>query len=490
MKKPAGALLPPLRGPDADAGSKRAHLYRRIRSAIVGGSLAPGARLPSTRTLARDLGVSRTTAEDAFAQLLLEGFVERRVGDGTYVSSAIRPPRGGPRAAPRGVRLSARGASIAALSTSLDPVRVRPFRGGQPDTRAFPVRTWQRLISRRLARRATRMLDYGEAQGYRPLREAIAGYVASARGVRCTADHVIVLSSSQQALELTARLILDPGDTVWMEDPGYPGALAALRCAGATVVPVPVDAAGLDVEAGRRAAPRARLAYVTPSHQYPLGATLSLQRRLSLLDWASRTGAVVVEDDYDSEYCYQNRPIAAIQGLDDAGRVVYVGTFTKVLYPSVRLAYAIVPDGLVEPYVRARHLVDGHPPVLIQAVTADFIEEGHFGAHLRSTRTLYGERRAALVDAVRAELAGEGVLGPAGAGLHAVLHLQRCRDVAVSRRALALGVDAPALSALHHPPARASGLILGDAALDIPDIRQGVRTLARAVASLAPPDRR
>ncbi|BDG02952.1 MocR-like pyridoxine biosynthesis transcription factor PdxR [Anaeromyxobacter oryzae] len=489
MKAPAGALLPPLRGPEADAGSKRAHLYRRIRSAILGGSLAAGTRLPSTRTLALDLGVSRTTAEDAFAQLVLEGFVERRVGDGTYVSSAIRPPRIDPRAPPPGVALSARGAAIAALPTHLDIVKVRPFRGSQPDTRAFPVRTWQRLISRRLARRATRMLDYGDSQGYRPLREAIAGYLASARGVRCTADHVIVLSSSQQALELTARLLLDPGDTVWMEDPGYPGALAALHCAGATVVPVPVDAAGLDVEAGRRAAPRARLAYVTPSHQYPLGAMLSLQRRLALLDWASRAGAVVVEDDYDSEYTYENRPTAAIQGLDDAGRVVYVGTFTKVLYPSIRLAYAIVPGGLVDAYVRARRMVDGHPPVLIQAVTADFIEEGHFGAHLRSTRTLYAERRAALIDAVRAELAGEGTLGPAGAGLHAVVHLERRSDVAVARRALALGVDVRPLSAFHHGPAPASGLVLGDAALDVRDIRDGVRTLARAVAS-AGSDRR
>jgi GntR family transcriptional regulator/MocR family aminotransferase len=483
VKKPAGTLLPPLTGADAVPGSKRAQLYRRIRGAILGGSLAAGTRLPSTRVLARDLGVSRMTAEDAFAQLVVEGFVERRVGDGTYVSAAVRPPRG-PRAAPRGVTLSSRGATIAALSTHGDTVSVRPFRAGQPDTRVFPVRTWQRLISRRLARRAPRMLDYGDAQGYRPLREAIAGYVASARGVRCTADQVIVLSSSQQALELTARLVLDPGDTVWMEDPGYPGALAALRCAGATVVPVPVDAAGLDVEAGRRAAPRARLAYVTPSHQYPLGETLSLERRLALLDWASRTGAVVVEDDYDSEYTYENRPIAAIQGLDDAGRVVYVGTFTKVLYPSIRLAYAIVPDALVDAYVRARRLVDGHPPVLIQAVTADFIEEGHFGAHLRSTRALYAGRRAALVEAVRAQLAGEGALGPSGAGLHAVLHLARTGDVAVRRAALALGVDARTLSEFHLGPTRASGLVLGDAALDVADIRAGVRTLARAIASM------
>ena len=237
------------------------------------------------------------------------------------------------------------------------------------------------------------------------------------------------------------------------------------------------------VEAGRRAAPHARLVYVTPSHQYPLGVTLSLPRRLAPLDWASRAGAVVIEDDYDWEYSYQEPPVAAIQGLDEAGRVVYVGTFTKVLYPSLRLAYAVVPDTLVEPYVRARRLTDGHPPVLLQAVTADFIEEGHFGAHLRSTRSLYAERRGVLVDAVRSELAGAGDLGPVGAGLRAVLHLARCRDAAVHQRALVLGVDASPLSAFHHGPVLTNGLVLGDAALDASDIRAGVRTLARAVAS-------
>ncbi len=483
MKRAAGIRLPRLAGGEPAAPSRRAAIYLRIRGAILDGNLAPGARLPSTRTLAAELGLSRTTAEEAFDQLVAEGFLVRRVGDGTYVSSAVPARPAPPRGPAPGVALSQRGARVAGLSTHVDVARARAFRGGQPDALAFPLRTWRRLISQRLGRRGARLLEYGDAQGYRPLREAIAAHVATARGVRCTAEQVIVLSSSQQALDLSARLLLDPGDPVWLEDPGYPGALGALRSAGATVVPVPVDEAGLDVRAGRAAAPRARLAVVTPSHQYPHGVVLSRERRLSLLDRAAAAGAVVLEDDYDSEFRYAARPIAAIQGLDRAGRVIYVGTFSKALYPSLRLAYAIVPDALVDAYVRARRLVDGHPPVLLQAVVADFMEGGHFAAHLRAMRALYGERRAVLVEAVRSELAGAGRLGPTEAGLQATLHLDRARDVGVHRRALERGVDAPPLSALGLGAGSLNGLILGDAALTPGAIRAGVKVLAAALAA-------
>ncbi len=483
MKRAAGVSLPRLAGAEPPGLSRRAAIYRRVRGAILDGNLAPGARLPSTRALAAELAVSRTTAEEAFEQLVAEGFLVRRVGDGTYVSSALPARPTTPRGPAPGVALSRRGALVAGTPTHEDKVRVRAFRGGQPDVLAFPLRTWRRLLSQRLGRRGARLLDYGEAQGFRPLREAIAAHVATSRGVRCAADQVIVLSSSQQALDLTARLLLDPGDEVWLEDPCYPGALGAMRTAGATVVPVPVDDAGLDVDAGRGAAPRARLAVVTPSHQYPLGVVLSLERRLALLDWAAAAGAVVLEDDYDSEFRYGGRPIAAIQGLDRAGRVVYVGTFSKALYPSLRLAYAIVPEALVDAYVRARRLVDGHPPVLLQAVVADFMEGGHFVAHLRAMCARYGERRAALVEAVRAELGGAARLGPAGAGLHATLHLDRARDVAVHRRALERGVDAPPLSALALGSGSWNGLILGDAALAPSAIRAGVRVLAASLVA-------
>lgn len=482
MKIARGAMLPELEAREPEAGTRRAALYRRIRAAILSGELRAGERLPSTRALAGDLNISRSTAEDAFGQLVAEGFLERRVGDGTYVSSAleVRAPFPSRLAAP-GARLSRRGQALADAPSHLDVARAVPFRGGQPDCTAFPLATWRRLLSRRLRRRGPSMLGYGDSAGFRPLREAIAGTLGPARGVRCTADNVVVVSSSQQALDLAARLLLDPGDSVWMEDPGYPGARAALQAAGGALVPIPVDEHGLDVEAGRRAAPRARLAYLTPSHQYPLGSTLSLERRLALLDWAAAAGAVIIEDDYDSAFRYRGRPVAAIQGLDRADRVVYVGTFSKVLYPSLRLAYAVVPDWLAEAFVKARRLVDGHSSVLLQAVVADFIEEGHFGSHLRSMRALYAERRAVLEAAVRRELAGEAELGPSEAGLHAVLHLARASDVEVHRRALALGVDAPPLSALYLGARRSSGLVLGDAALSSRQIKAGVSALARAL---------
>lgn len=482
MKRAAGAPLPRLAGAEGPATSRRAALYRRVRGAIVEGSLAPGARLPSTRALAAELGLSRTTAEEAFQQLVAEGFLERRVGDGTYVSAALPVRPAAPAAPAPGVVLSARGRRVAETPLHEDTRRVRAFRGGQPDVLAFPLGAWRRLLSHRLGRRGARLLDYGEAQGYRPLREAIAAHAAASRGVRCGPGQVIVLSSSQQAHDLAARLLVDPGDQVWLEDPCYQGALGAMRGAGAAVVPVPVDEAGMDVAAGRAAAPRARLAVVTPSHQYPLGVTLSLERRLALLDWAAAAGALVLEDDYDSEYRYEGRPIAAIQGLDRAGRVLYVGTFTKMLYPSLRLAYLIVPDALVDAFVAARRLVDGHPPVVMQAVTADFMEGGHLVAHLRAMRQLYGERRAVLLEALRREAGGAGRLGPADAGLHVTLHLEGVPDAEVRARGLALGVDLSTLSGQAIRPGSANGLILGDAALTPAAIREGARALAQALA--------
>jgi GntR family transcriptional regulator/MocR family aminotransferase len=326
------------------------------------------------------------------------------------------------------------------------------------------------------------MLGYGDPAGYAPLRESIAAYLATARGVRCSAAQVVVLTSSQQALDLAARLLVDPGDGAWLEDPGYPGARAALLAAGARVVPVPVDGDGLDVADGVRRAGRARLAYVTPSHQYPTGATLSLERRLALLAWARRTGAWIVEDDYDSEFRYDGRPLAAIQGLEPGSRVVYVGTFTKVLFPSLRLAYVVLPAELVVPFVTARTLLDGHTATLPQAVLADFIAEGHFAAHLRRMRTLYRERRDVMVDAVRGRLDGALRLGPSDAGLHVTGHLDaRADDRSAARRAARHGVETPPLSSFFLSARRSPGLVLGYAGLSPEAIRAGVRALAAAL---------
>jgi GntR family transcriptional regulator/MocR family aminotransferase len=486
VKRPRGALLPALEGA-ASGGSLRAGVYGRVRAAILDGRLRPGARLPSTRTLSGDLGVSRTTAEDAYAQLVAEGYLVRRVGDGTYVSPRLPgparpPPRRGARAAPP---LSRRARELAAAPACLDALEAVPFRAGHPDPALFPVGVWQRLTSRRLRRDGPALLGYGDAAGFRPLREALADHLATFRGVRCTPERIVILSSSQQALDLAAHLLVDPGEAVWMEEPGYPGARAAFQLAGAQLVPVPVDAGGLDVAQGRRLAPRARAAYVTPSHQYPLGHALALERRLALLAWAREAGAWIVEDDYDAELRYAGRPVAAVQGLDPDARVVYVGTFTKLLFPSLRLAWAVLPEPLVEPFVHARRLQDGHPPTLPQAVAADFVAEGHLGAWLRRLRAACRERRDALLAALRAELP-EAVPSGEDAGLHLTLALPGVDDREVHRRALALGVDAPPLSSLRAVPGGAGGLVLGFAALSPPAIRRGVHALARAVAAARP----
>jgi GntR family transcriptional regulator/MocR family aminotransferase len=508
VKQATGALLPVLDGmAETSRGPLYRQLYDRVRAAILDGVLAPRHRLPSTRTLARDLGVSRLTVETAFTQLQAEGFLVRRVGAGSYVADVLpeharRPRTGAMRArgsATRGPRsadvappttpaprraqgshaLSARGRVIAAAAPAPEPRASRPFVPCMPALDAFPHAIWARLAARRARAGGVELLGYGEAAGYRPLREAIATYLGTARAVRCTWEQVVVLSSTQQALELAARLLLDPGDAVWLEEPGYLGARAAFAGAGARLVPVPVDAQGMDVDAGIAAAPDARLAYVTPSHQYPLGVTMSLARRLALLRWAERADAWIVEDDYDSEFRYTGRPIAAMQGMDATGRVLYVGTLNKALFPSLRLAYLVAPADLVDSVVGARAAVDGHPPVLSQATAADFVHEGHFAAHVRHMRALYQERRDALVAALAEEVGPALRVGPSDTGMHLTARLPRhVDDVALVRRALDRGLEPRALSRHYAGPAPESGLVLGYSGVAPSELRRAARVLA------------
>jgi GntR family transcriptional regulator/MocR family aminotransferase len=325
-------------------------------------------------------------------------------------------------------------------------------------------------------------MDYGDPAGYRPLREAIAGYLRNARAVACTADQVMVVSGTQHALDLAARVLLDPGETAWVEDPGYIGTRSALMGAGVRVKPVPVDSEGFNVARAERHHPGARLCYVTPSHQYPLGVTMSLPRRLALLDWARRCNAWIVEDDYDSEFRYAGRPLAALQGLDRDQRVLYVGTFSKVLFPALRLGYLVAPPDLIGAFVAARALADHHPPSLTQAILADFIADGHLARHVRRMRTLYAERQLALLRAVRRELGGCLSVAAAEAGLHVVGWLaDGVDDRAASRRAAACGVEAPPLSAYRLEQGQRGGLLLGYAATSPRQIRDGVRGLAAAL---------
>lgn len=462
-------------------------LYEQLRTAILEGRLRAGAKLPSTRSLAQELAVARNTVMGAYEQLLAEGYLEGETGSGTFVARALpdkilsAPVIERPQRAPRGVaQLSQRGRLLAPNrlgARSADPPR--PFRPGVPALDQFPFALWSRLLTKHWRRRPAELLSYGDPAGYRPLREAIAEYVAVARAVDCDPEQIIIVSGAQQALDLATRLLLDPGEEAWIEEPGYHGARGALLAAGVKPVAVPVDASGLDVIAGERLSPRARLAYVTPSHQYPTGVTMTLARRLELLGWAERKRCWILEDDYDSEYRYASRPIASLQGLDKSGNVIYCGTFSKVLFPSLRLGYIIVPAQLVDAFSGAKAVIDRHSPTVEQAVLAEFIAEGHLARHIRRMRVLYAERQNVLLESLHRELAGAIEVRSHQAGMHVVGWLAKgLRDSVVSRRARELGVEAPALTTYREKPGGRAGLVLGYAAYSEPQIRQAVRKLA------------
>ncbi len=488
MKRAGGRLLVPVAERGSLGTPLRAQIYRDLRGAILDGRLRPGERLPSTRMLSAETSVSRNTAEGAYEQLVAEGYLTRRIGSGTFVASCLpgrplgAPARAVPvRAAapPRG--LSSRGRALARYLACNDPLSIRAFGAGLPAFDEFPAELWRRLTARRLRASGAELLGYGDPAGYLPLREAIARYVSESRGVRCRAEDVIVLTSSLQAIGLAAGMLLERGDPVWIENPFFPGALSALEAAGARLHAVPVDAEGIRVDEGERAARDARLAYVTPSHQYPTGMTMSLERRLALLDWARRANAWILEDDYDSEFRYEGRPIAAIQGLDRAGRVLYLGTFTKSLFPSIRVAYLVVPPSFASPFVHARRQLDGHTSTVPQAVIADFMNEGHFAAHLRRMRGIYRSRRDAIVEALDRELRGRVRVGPADGGFQIVLGLDPDEDDrAAARRIAAAGIDVTPLSRYTLGKGE-PGLVLGYSALSPEAIRAGVHGLAKAL---------
>ena len=466
-------------------------LYRQLcdgfREAIAERRLRGGQRLPSTRTLAAALGISRIPVLNAFEQLLAEGYFESRVGSGTFVSSTLPHeagslPRPGTPAKPRpgGPRpVAARPAAV--LRTAPEPwlKGFGAFRLSEPALDHFPFPIWSRLVARHSRRRTG--LNYGSPMGDLALREALAAYLRTARAVRCEAEQILVVSGSQQALEITARVLLDPGQPVWVEEPGYGGARDALAMAGARLVPVAVDEEGLDVAAGVRAARHARAAVVTPSHQYPLGATMSASRRLKLLDWAQSTGAWIVEDDYDSEYRYESQPVGALQGVDRDGRVIYIGTFSKVLFPALRVGYLVVPADLVGRCAAVREAMDICPPALTSAVLADFIAEGHFARHLRRTSLLYRERRTALVEGLERSLGSRLQVVGAEAGIHLVALSHRPGDRAISERAAREGLWAMPLSACYHGRPRQHGFVLGYGGTTVADMPKAVERLRRAM---------
>ena len=328
------------------------------------------------------------------------------------------------------------------------------------------------------------LMSYGEPAGYQPLREAIAGYLGAVRGLRCNPGQVIITAGAQQAIDLAARALVDPGDQVWVEDPGYAGIKGVMTAAGADIVPVPVDGDGMQVDDGLRKAPGARMAVVTPSHQYPTGAVLSLPRRLALIEWARDNNAWVLEDDYDSEYRYAGRPLSALQGLDQAGRVIYVGTFSKVLFPAIRLGYLVVPPALIDSMTEIRRSLDDQTAIAMQPALAEFMESGQFAAHIRRMRTLYAERQQVLIAAVREHLDGVLDVEPDEAGMHLIGDIAphpHIKDTDLAAKAAAAGLTVYPLSRFYLGTAKRNGILLGYAGLEARDIRAGIAKLAKAL---------
>ncbi len=459
-------------------------LSRALRAAIGAGHLGPGHRLPATRDLARQYGLSRGTVVAAFEVLHADGYLEGRIGSGTRVSAAL----------PAASRAAAAASSAASpsprrrLSTAAARVTpfvlhgtasTRAFRANQPALDLFPASVWARVAAAAV-RRASADLRLGcESLGYPPLRAAIADYLTVSRGVSCRPEQVAVVSGVQDALAVIAHLFVDPGDAVGLEDPGYTGAHRLFASAGARLAPIAIDADGAVVPARRR---RLRLAYLTPAHQFPLGMAMTLARRLQWLAWARATGAVLVEDDYDSEFRYSGRPMAALQGLDHNGSVIFVGSLSKVLCPSLRVGYLVVPDDLVDRVAGWLSVSSRHVSPLLQAALADFMTEGHFARHLRRARDVYAARRGALLDGAARWLGGRLHVTPVEVGLQTVGYLTGGVSAeAVARAVAARDVEVRPLARYARTLPVREGLQMGFAAADEAEIARGVETLARAI---------
>ncbi len=475
--------LPPR---DAAAPNYR-WLSGTLRAAILEGRLAPGSRLPSTRDLAREYGLSRGTIVSAFQELGAQGYVSGRIGSGTYVNTVLpdellhvgRRPALQPSAKSKPKRTLSAFAARVRPFPPLDQGPARPFRSNVQALDLFPATLWAQVAGRRLRRASVQLLRDGEPLGYTPLREALAEYLTAARGVRCTPRQICIVAGTQEALDLVARITLDPGDHACVECPGYVGAMRSFAALGTRITSLAVDAEGARLPHPRL---RARLAYLTPAHQFPLGISMSLARRLAWLDWARRAEALIFEDDYDSEFRFTGRPFPALQGIDRHGVVLYAGSFSKVLFPSLRIGYLVVPDDLVDVVEAAKSVASRHVSLPEQAVLCDFIREGHFGRHVRRMREVYGERRAALLDAARQHLAGLLEIAGLDAGLQTAGWLRNGMDAqSASRAAAERGVEVTPLDRYAHGQPIPHGLHLGFAAFDGDEIRRGVSLLAAAL---------
>jgi GntR family transcriptional regulator/MocR family aminotransferase len=467
-------------------------LYTALRADILAGRLRPGARLPATRDLATQYGLSRGTVVSAFEALKSEGYLHGSKGSGTYISSvlpedllqvSVESRQKLSTGRPRLRRLSEYGARVQPFA-NLESRPTRAFRANLPALDLFPAKIWARIAERRVRRLSIPQLLGCDTLGYLPLRIAVADYLNTSRGTGCRAEQVMIVSGMQEALDLAARMILNPGDQVCLEEPGYPGAAMAFEALGAKLCVVPLDSEGMELPGPR--ARKARLVYVTPGHQFPVGTTMSLARRLQLLAWARKSSALIFEDDYDSEFRYSGRPVPAMQGLDQHGLVLFAGSFSKVLFPSLRLGYLVLPFDLVEPFAAAKSILNRHAAPFEQTVLCDFIVEGHFGRHLRRMREVYAERLSILIESARRKLTGLLELSSVEAGLQTVGWLPPGMDSNAARRAAkARKVEVMSLSIYSRRPAQREGLQLGFAAVNGQEIRRGVHQLAIALEQLA-----
>lgn len=477
------------------SGSEPMHrqIYEQLRQAILNGQLAAGMALPSTRNFASTLGISRTTVIFAYEQLLAEGYVEGKRGAGTYVTDVLPeglPPKSTLRPniglAPPNRPFSAKGEYFRQVQRGMQPLAAMSttFPLGLPDLRAFPLKDWQRVVTSCQHRMQRDLLFSRDSAGYRPLREALAVYLRTARAVNCTADQIIMVRGTQQAISLTAQLLLEKGDQVWVENPGYRMAWLALESVGAVLIPLSVDAEGISLEDGLSSHKIAKLAYVTPSHQFPLGITMKLPRRLALLHWAAQTGAWVIEDDYDSELRFTEHPLPSLQGLDIQGRVIYMGTFNKIMFPTLRIGYMVVPAELVDLFTFAHSISGGGPPLLEQAALTRFIEDGLLERHIRRMCTLYAERQQVFLKNAES-LAPWLEFAPDRMGMNLIGWLTVAFDEwKIWKRAAEQNLIVTPLSNLCLQILPRGGLVFGYTGADEDTLRLGIKKLTKVFGEL------
>ena len=462
-------------------------LHRQIcegfRAAILRGHLQPGQQVPSSRHLAEDLEISRFPVLGAYALLLSEGYFESRVGSGTFVSASLPgqlPPGRRSQSTTGGSRCLSRRSSLLPRCETV-PWRHGwgPFGVHQPALDHFPFGAWSKLLAEHGRRPCLRAIHENDPMGLDRFRDAICSYLRTARAVACDPSQIMIVSGSQQALEITARVLLDPGDPVWIEEPGYPLARSILLGAGCRIVPVPVDDEGISVSAGVNLLPKARAALVTPSHQYPLGVTMSASRRARLLDWARDHGAWVVEDDYDGAYRYDTTSVSSLQGIDADARVIYMGTFSRVIFPSIRVSYIVIPPDLIQRFIAVRLSLGILPSCLFQEVLTDFIRTGRFARHIRRMRALYKERRTALVESLQNTCRDKLEIHGAGAGMHLTVTLPPgFNDAEIASQAAKYGLCLWPLSPCYMNEPR-HGFVLGFASTPADKMADAVHQLGR-----------